>query len=183
MKELSLNVLDIAENSVRANATLIEILLSETEDVLTIKIRDNGCGMSEETVKRLTDPFFTTRTTRSIGLGIPLYKLAAEQTGGNLSIESATDESHHGTTVTAVFHTLHLDCAPLGDIISTLLTLIQGSEHIDFFFSHSTPHSLVELDTRVLREILGEVPLNSPEVLLWIRENLTDQYNHSFQKN
>ncbi len=183
MKELSLNILDIAENSVRANATLVEISLSETECTLTIVIRDNGCGMTEETVKRLTDPFFTTRTTRSIGLGIPLYKLAAEQTGGSLSIESATDDIRHGTVVTALFYTNHLDCAPLGDIVSTLLTLIQGSEHIDFSFSHSTPQGLVELDTRKLREILGDIPLSTPDVLLWIRENLTDQYNQSFQKN
>ena len=103
MKELSLNILDISENSLRAGASLVEILLSETTDTLAITIRDNGCGMDDETVRRLTDPFFTTRTTRTIGLGIPLYKLAAEQTGGSLCIESTTNEACHGTTVTATF--------------------------------------------------------------------------------
>ncbi|MBQ2253107.1 MAG: sensor histidine kinase [Clostridia bacterium] len=176
MKELSLNILDIAENSVRAGATLVELILTENNGVLTITIHDNGCGMDEEMVKRLRDPFFTTRTTRSIGLGIPLFTLAAEQTGGFLEIDSSMDPVNHGTTVTAVFYTSHIDCAPLGDVISTLLTLIQGSEKIDFVFSHSTPQYRVELDTRKLREVLGEVPLNLPDVLQWIREDLTDQY-------
>ena len=176
MKELSLNILDIAQNSVRAGATLVELFLTQDDRCLTITIRDNGCGMDEETVRRLRDPFFTTRTTRSIGLGIPLFTLAAEQTGGSLKIESTTDPSKHGTTVTAVFYTDHIDCAPLGDVISTLLTLIQGSETIDFVFTHNTPQYRVELDTRKLREVLGEVPLNLPDVLQWIREDLADQY-------
>ncbi len=183
MKELSLNILDIAENSVHAGASLIELFLTEADNKLEILIRDNGCGMNEETVQRLSDPFFTTRTTRSIGLGIPLFKMAAEQTGGTLTIESTTDETSHGTEVCATFYTDHLDCAPIGDMITTLLTLIQGSEAIDFHFLHKSPDGDVELDTRKLREVLGDVPLNLPDVLLWIRENLTDQYNNRFQKN
>ena len=180
MKELSLNILDIAENSVRAGATLIEILLTETDDAkLSIVIRDNGCGMDEETLVQLKNPFFTTRTTRSIGLGIPLFTMAAEQTGGTLHIESARSPEAHGTCVTATFDTAHIDCAPLGDIISTLLTLIQGNEEIDFYFRHSAPQTFVELNTGTLREILGNVPLNTPEVLLWIRENLAEQYSSS----
>lgn len=183
MKELSLNILDIAENSVRANATLVEILLDETPDVLTITIRDNGCGMSKETVRRLSDPFFTTRTTRSIGLGIPLFQMAAEQTGGSVRITSSQDSTDHGTTVHAVFCPSHIDCAPLGDVISTLTTLIQGSENVDFYFEHRSESGTVELDTRALREVLGDVPLNLPDVLMWIRENLADQYQQRIQKN
>ena len=115
MKELSLNILDITENSVKAGATLTEISINETEDKLVISIKDDGCGMSEETVRSVTDPFYTTRTTRSVGLGIPLFKLAAEQTGGGLEIVSDTGE-HHGTTVTARFYKNHLDFTPLGDV-------------------------------------------------------------------
>ena len=104
MKEISLNVLDIAENSVKANATLTEIFIDEVGDTLTLTIKDDGCGMNEETVKSVIDPFYTTRTTRKVGLGIPLLKLACEQTGGTLSITSSVSETDHGTTVTAVFY-------------------------------------------------------------------------------
>ena len=95
MKEISLNILDIAENSVKAGAPLTEIYVDETGDELILTIKDNGCGMDEETVKAVTDPFYTTRKTRKVGLGIPLLKLACEQTGGSLTITSSTDEKEH----------------------------------------------------------------------------------------
>lgn len=117
MKELSLNMLDIAENSVRAGAALTQLLLTETADTRTLEIRDDGCGMDAETVRRVTDPFYTTRTTRRVGMGLPLLRLAAEQTGGTLMVVSRPAAEYpqaHGTTVTAVFHTDHIDCVPLG---------------------------------------------------------------------
>lgn len=184
MKELSLNILDIAENSVRAGATLVGISLAQQDNELTVIIRDNGCGMSPETLQRVENPFYTTRTTRSVGLGIPLYKLAAEQTGGSVSIRSvqeAEDPVHHGTEVTAVFHTDHIDCAPLGDMVSTVLTLIHGSPQIDFVYTHTAPGLAVSLDTREIRAVLGEeIPLDSFEVMEWIRDNLKEQYQISF---
>ena len=140
MKELSLNVLDIAKNSVKAGAANIGIIITETDDEMKIEITDDGCGMTDEMLQRVTDPFCTTRTTRKVGLGIPFYKLAAEQTGGSLSIVSKTKTSESdtsGTTVTAVFIKTHIDCLPLGDIVSTVCTLIQGSPNIDFEFSHT----------------------------------------------
>ena len=115
MKELSLNILDIAENSLSAGATRVEITLAEKPDGwLTLTVRDNGKGMEKETLTRLCDPFFTTRTTRRVGMGVPLLRLAAEQTGGTLRIESETGENH-GTVVTANFQTRHIDCTPVGD--------------------------------------------------------------------
>lgn len=179
MKELSLNILDIAQNSIHADATLVRILLTETEDTLKLEILDDGKGMSEEFLARVTDPFSTTRTTRKVGMGLPLLKLAAEQTGGYLKItsrERAIAPDHHGTEVTAFFHTDHLDYTPLGDVISTVVSLVQGSPDVDFEFVHEMPGKTVELDTRMLREVLGEVPLSSPEVLVWIRESLIEQY-------
>ena len=179
MKELSLNILDITENSVKAGASLTEIAIDETDDVLVLTITDDGCGMKPETVAVVTDPFCTSRTTRKVGMGLPLLKLAAEQTGGSLVIESRERASHpddHGTRVTAFFYKDHLDFTPLGDVISTVVSLVQGSENVDFLFRHSLPGKLVELDTRDLREVLGEVPLSSPEVLVWIRESLAEQY-------
>ena len=179
MKELSLNILDVAENSVKAGASLTEILIDEEGNKLTLTFKDDGCGMSSEIVKSVVDPFYTTRTTRKVGLGIPLLKLAAEQTGGSLSIESKTQEEYpdsHGTTVSAVFFKDHLDFTPLGDVVSSIVTLIQGHPDTDFYFCHRNENHCVELDTRQLREVLGDAPLNAYEVIKWIEEYLNEQY-------
>ncbi len=180
MKELSLNILDIAMNSVKAGATLIEIGLIEKSSVLTVTIKDNGCGMSAEQINKLSDPFFTTRTTRKVGLGIPFYILAAKQTGGDVKIVSKTQTEYpdeHGTTVTAVFNENSIDFTPLGDIISTIITLIQGYPKIDFSFSHINGETFVSLDTREIKETLGnEIPINSVEILDWIKQFLEEQY-------
>lgn len=179
MKELSLNILDIAMNSVAAGATLISILLTEDADTLEIKIADNGCGMTPEFVARVTDPFTTSRSTRKVGLGLPFFKLAAEQTGGSLHIESRTKDqgSDHGTVVTAVFCKKHLDFTPLGDVISTVITLIHAGGGYELVFRHTMPDRTVALDTREIRQVLGDdVSLSHPDVLSWIREYLSEQY-------
>ena len=180
MKELSLNILDITENSLKAGATLTEISLIQEGNTLTLSITDNGSGMPEEIVRGVTDPFYTTRTTRKVGLGLPLLKLAAEQTGGGINIESRHIDTHpddHGTRVTALFYTDHIDFTPLGHIVATLTTLIQGHPDSDFLFCHKTQDRTVELDTRELREILEDVRLNSYEVIKWIEGNLLEQYS------
>ncbi len=180
MKELSLNILDIAENSVKAGATLTKILLSETDDRLVISIEDDGCGMDKETVERVTDPFYTTRTTRAVGMGIPLFKMAAEQTGGSFAIESVKNDGNnenHGTKTRACFNKNHLDFTPLGDVVSSVTTLIQGHPETDFLFVHKTENGEARLDTRELREVLGaDVALNEYEVIKWIEEFLKEQY-------
>ena len=179
MKELSLNVLDIAMNSVKAKAENILIKLVEADGRLTLIIEDDGCGMSEETVKNVMNPFYTTRTTRSVGMGVPLLKLAAEQTGGGITIKSVSEKDNpleHGTTVTAEFCMNHLDFTPVGDMVSTVTTLIQGSPHIEWRFEHITEKGSVELDTRELREILGDVPLDNYEVIKWIEGYLREGY-------
>ena len=180
MKELSLNILDVAENSVKARASLTEILITEEGEKLTLVISDDGCGMDEEIVKSVVDPFYTTRTTRKVGLGIPLLKLAAEQTGGELKIESKTENDYpenHGTQVTAVFFKNHLDFTPLGDVVSSITTLIQGHPDTDFYFCHKNGDKKAELDTRQLREVLGgDVALNTYEVIKWTEEYLHEQY-------
>ena len=180
MKELSLNILDITENSVKAESTLTHITINEDKQSLVIEIKDNGKGMSKDTLASVTDPFYTTRTTRRVGLGIPLFKLAAEQTGGSLIIESkerGDGSEDHGTKVVASFFKDHLDFTPLGDIVSTVVTLIQGHPEVDFNFTHNTPEGSVNLNTRLIREVLEDVPLDSYEVICWIRENLDEQYN------
>ena len=179
MKELSLNILDVTENSVKAGATLTQILLDETEDTLRITIKDDGCGMSAEVVRSVTDPFYTTRTTRKVGLGVPLLKLAAEQTGCSMSIESKEKDKFpdsHGTTVTAEFNKKHIDFTPLGDIVSTVTTLIQGHPDTDFYFEHKYGDKSVTLDTRELRMALGDVLLSEYEVIKWIEDSLKEEY-------
>ena len=174
MKELSEHILDIVQNSTAAGASNIGITLTEDSCcLLTIVIEDDGCGMEPEMLAAVTDPFTTSRTTRKVGLGIPLYRMSARQTGGDLSIESAPGQ---GTTVTARFHTDHLDCPPLGDMARTVALLVQGSPDIDFSYLHNTPKGQAELRTAEIRETLGEeISLAEPEIFLWICDYLKEQ--------
>ena len=182
MKELSLNILDIAENSVKAGATEVRIELEETKETLKITVSDNGSGMKEDFLRAVTDPFTTTRTTRKVGLGIPLLKMEAEMTGGSLSINSKhIDEfpDDHGTVTSALFYKNHIDFIPLGDVISSLTVLIQGSPEMRWIYSHTLPGGEVALDTDELAAVLGDVPLNTPDVLTWISEYLKEQYEEA----
>ena len=181
MKELSLNILDITQNSISAGATHITVALTEEENGrLTLVIADNGCGMTEEVLRRVSDPFYTTRTTRKVGMGISLLTLAAEQTGGTVTITSvheSVDPVGHGTTLTATFDTTSIDFPPLGDMVSTLSVIIQGHPEIDYSFRHVTPTKEVRLETTELREVLGEdVSLAEYEVMQWIESYLREQY-------
>ena len=179
MRELSLNVMDVAQNSVRAQASLVKIIVTESDrdDDLTISISDNGCGMTDEQVRQVIDPFFTTRTTRKVGLGVPLFKLSAEQTGGSFDIKSKVGE---GTTTTASYVKSSVDMTPLGDINSTVRILIQCNPDIDFVFVHSTDLDSFTLDTRELREVLEGVSLDNPDVLEWIAQFLEENTHNIY---
>ena len=180
MKELSLNILDIAMNSVRADAKNVGIKIDETDKSLVFTVSDDGKGMSEEFLKRASDPFCTTRTTRNVGMGLPLLKLAAQQTGGDTEIKSISEDDdrvNHGTVIKAFFYKNTVDFTPLGDIVSTLVTLIQGSPDIHWTFNHKKGGGDVSLDTNALKNVLGDVPLDTPDVLVWIKEYLTEQYD------
>ena len=179
MDELSLYVLDITMNSVRAGATLISIKLIEQGEWLQFCVSDNGCGMTEEQLEKLANPFFTTRKTRKVGLGIPFLKMLAEMTGGEVEITSVheSQSEQHGTTTSATFGKHHIDFIPLGDMVETIKTLIQGSPEIDFVYLHKTEQGEVTLSTRELREVLGEeISLGEPEILSWIGSYLEEQY-------
>jgi len=184
MDEFSLYVLDITMNSVRAGADTIAITLTEEGDWLTFTVTDNGCGMSEEQVRRLSDPFFTTRKTRKVGLGIPFLTMLAEMTGGSVTIRSVPktgpngiENPHHGTVITGVFGRNHIDFIPLGDMVETVKTLIQGSPEIRFTYTHTFPGGEVFLSCAQLQEMLGDqISLAEPEVLGWIDGYLREQY-------
>ncbi len=176
MREISLHILDIVQNSVVAGATKIGVDICEdtTNDTLTVTITDNGCGMSEEFLKKVVDPFTTKRTTRKVGLGIPLFKLAAENTGGSFEIKSKLGE---GTVVKAVFGHSHIDRQPLGDMAETMLGLFTSYENIDFLYRHGLNGNLFEVDTSELKNVLGDVPFSTPEVYLWLSEYLKEGEN------
>ena len=171
MTEISLNILDVAENSTRAGASLVTIVVSVNTltDKLAVTLIDDGCGMTKEQLLQVTDPFFTTRQTRKVGLGIPFFKYAAELAGGSFSIES---EPGTGTKTTAVFGLSHIDRMPLGDINSTIYTLITCHPDINFLYIYRYNEASFQLDTRLFREILGEVSFDSPEVAAYIKDYL-----------
>lgn len=180
MRELSLNVMDVAQNSITAGASLIILEVEESvpEDRLSIRLTDNGCGMTPEQVAHVIDPFYTTRTTRNVGLGVPLFKMEAEMTGGSFDITSKKGE---GTSLTANFKPSSVDMIPLGDINGTVQMLITCNPQLDFIFTRSYITEAGEerefaLKTQELREALGnEVALNDPDVVLWIKDFLTEQ--------
>lgn len=173
MTEISLNILDVAENSTRAGASLVEIsvFVDTRENLLTIGIKDDGCGMSEEQLDQVEDPFFTTRTTRKVGLGIPFFRMAALSAGGSFRIDSKIGE---GTVVLAKFQLNHIDRMPLGDVSGTIYTLIHFHPETDFRYTYRYDEKEFVLDTRQMKEILGGIPLDTPEVAEYIREYLTE---------
>lgn len=177
MQELSLNILDIVQNSVKAGATLIEIAIEKDtlQKSFVIHINDNGCGMSEETVKRVIDPFYTTRTTRKVGLGVPFFKMSAEMTGGSFIIDSTVSV---GTKVTATYCYEHIDMMPLGDIASTVLSLVSVNPDIDFIYRYQQDDESFTMDTREIKVILEGLPINSNEVLIFIKDFINE--NQSF---
>lgn len=180
VKELSLNILDIVQNSIAAEADLIEITVTESEEALILSVKDNGYGMSEEILAAVQSPFFTTRTTRRVGMGIPLLKLEAEQTGGGIDIVSRQRNvcpDCCGTEIVARFNINHIDFTPLGDMIATIVTLMQGAPEVDYVFTHIKHDRSIVLDTRDMRLILGEdANLSDPMVLQWVKGMLMEQY-------
>jgi Histidine kinase-, DNA gyrase B-, and HSP90-like ATPase len=171
--EISLHILDIVENSTRAGAdtVFIDIIEDTAKDILSLEIRDNGSGMNEDVLKKVIDPFFTTKTVRSVGLGLPMLAQAAEQTEGNFIIASKGGE---GTRVVAEFKLSHIDRQPLGDIASTLVTLIAGNPDVDFIYRHRHDDREYVLDTRDMRKEIDDVPINNVEVLNFVREHIEE---------
>ena len=180
MQELSMNVLDVAENSMRAQAknVTIKVIEDSAADKLSILIEDDGCGMSEEQVAQVTDPFFTTRTTRKVGLGVPLFKMAAEMSGGDFSI---TSKPGVGTKTCATFGLTNIDRMPLGDMASTMQLLICSHEDVNVMYTHIVDGREFFVSTDQLKEVLDGVSLETPEIRIFVgeylRENIEALYN------
>ncbi len=171
MREIALNILDIAENSVKANAKLVEIDVVAADDLLTVSIVDDGTGMDKKFLARVTDPFTTTRTTRKVGMGIPLFKMASEMAGGQFEISS---EKGVGTSVKATFQISHIDRAPLGDVADTMVTLLSSEKDTDFRLHIAVDNNTFDFDTRELKAELGGIPVDTPEILVFVRDMIKD---------
>ncbi len=182
MKELSLHILDIIQNSISANASLITIGIEEGDekDILSIEITDDGIGMDREMLEKVTDPFITSRKSRRVGLGIPLFKAAAERCNGYFSIDSTEGQ---GTTVLAAFQKSHIDRAPLGNIAESIATCIHGNEKIDYYYKHTYNEEIFIFDTKEIRNVIGEIPIISIEVITWIKKYIEDGLNELYSKS
>lgn len=171
MEDISLHILDVAENGIIAGADLIEITVDEDlqADRLVVTIRDNGKGMEPEFVARVLDPFTTTRTTRKVGLGLSLFQQSAQEAQGDLTIESTPGK---GTRVLVSMSHSHIDRKPMGDMAETVTTLVEGNPDVDFIYVHKKNDREYILDTREIRQELEEIPINNPQVVGLIRDNL-----------
>lgn len=177
MKDLSMHIMDIVQNSTRAKATLTQIIVNElpSKNQLIIEISDNGSGMDNEMVKQVSNPFFTSRTTRKVGLGIPLLIQNAEQAGGHVKIHS---ELGKGTSVKAFFEHDHIDRIPWGDISGTITLIIAGNPNVDFIYKHNFKNKKFEIDSRVIKQELEGLPINQPEVINFIKEMIEENLNN-----
>ena len=179
MRDLSLHILDLMQNSIRAQARLVSLsVVLDENGVLSIIIEDDGTGMSEELLARVQSPFATTRTTRKVGLGIPMMAENCRLAGGDLSIESKLGE---GTKLTATLDTSSIDCLPLGDLPGTVTTLVtMNPEKPEFLLRCKSPRGEMQFDTREVREALQGVPLNEPEIAAWMLESLREEIEPIF---
>lgn len=174
MKTISDHILDILQNSVRAGATLIEIMVGEdkTSDIYSIEIADNGRGMTPEEADNAVNPFFTTRTTRKVGLGLPLLKQNAEASGGTLGIRTVPGQ---GTWVRADFALSHIDRPSMGDIAGVFIISAIGHPEVDFCYSHVTDVGRFSISTAELKEMLEGMPLRTPEIRNAVKELIENQ--------
>ena len=173
MKDLALHILDILQNSVTSGSTLVKLQIDEipSEDEYLVKFIDNGKGMDAEMVQHVTDPFFTTRTTRKVGLGLPLLKQNAERTGGRMMIQS---EPGKGTEVDVMFVFSHIDRLPAGDIAGTMALTVSSYPAIDFTYTHNTPDGSFIFNTIEIKETLGDLPINNPQVITFMKDFISD---------
>lgn len=175
LEDLAAHILDIAENSVRAKAT--EVLISLVEDLkenrFVIEVQDNGCGLDEEAKKKVTDPFYTTKKTRRVGLGLPFLEQMAKQCGGSMEIHSMPGK---GTTIRVSFEHNHVDRPPLGDMGTSLMVLVSGYPNIRWIYRHRVDEREFEFDSEKVVEILGDPELlRTPDVALWIRNHVSEE--------
>ncbi|MFC1890783.1 ATP-binding protein [Thermodesulfobacteriota bacterium] len=176
MKELSLHILDVIENGISSGADLIELSIDENKEknLLEMTITDNGNGIPEDIYHKVMDPFFTTKTTRRVGLGLSLFREASHRCEGEFNLKS---QEGKGTEVFASFQLDHIDLTPMGDLAGTLITLIVGNQEVDFLYSHKVDKKELIFDTRVIKSELDGIPVSNPEVFTYLSDFLKKSLN------
>ena len=179
MQEISLHILDIVQNSIEAEATFtkLEIIEDTAKDTLIIRIIDNGKGMDKKKSQLVLSPFVTTRTTRRVGLGLPLLNMNAQNCDGYLKIDSKPNE---GTVVEAMFKHSHIDRPPMGNLVETIQTILIGSPNLDFEYEHTVNDKCLSLSSKDIHETLGEIDLSHPDVIKWLEEWLTENISNLY---
>ena len=182
MKDISLHILDIAHNSVSAGAK--NIIIDIREDIkggnLNILIQDDGRGMTPDVVQRVTDPYFTSRTSRKVGLGLPLFKQNAQMTGGDLDIES---QPGTGTNVKVHFYLNHIDCPPMGDIPGVIILLVSGTTGVEWYYRHMINDKEYVFDTREVKQELEDISLSDPDVIRYLKEMIRENLKEMKSEN
>ncbi|WP_425060592.1 hypothetical protein SCACP_13220 [Sporomusa carbonis] len=173
MREMSLHILDLVQNSIEAGATLVKLEIIEdfATDVLLIRVSDNGRGMDEKLRQLVIDPFITTRTTRRIGLGLPLMDMSSQRCGGYLKVESKPGQ---GTVVEAKYRHSHLDRPPMGNLVETIKTILVTNPTLNFLYHHIVNDRSLWISSQELANILDGIPLTHPDILIWLHEYLSD---------
>jgi hypothetical protein len=171
MQDLSLHILDIVENAIASKASHVAIRITEDpeQNQMVVEIEDNGEGIPPQLLEKVVDPFFTTRSTRKIGLGLSLLQQAAQACEGELQVQSLQGK---GTLVRASFRYNHIDRKPLGDMASTMVTLMAGNPQMDFHYAHRKGGRTFVLDTLELKRELDDVPIHHPKVVQFVREEI-----------
>ncbi|HZK34685.1 MAG TPA: ATP-binding protein [Bacillota bacterium] len=179
MKDISLHILDLVQNSISAGAAFVEITIKDILDdnTLSIIVSDDGIGMNETQVTNALDPFYTTRTTRNVGLGIPMFKAQAEASGGSFVLIS---EEGKGTRIEAIFNTRSIDCLPTGNMVDTMTTLILCNPDVDFTYTHVYNGQRFEFKTIDIKARLDEVSIAQTEVITWIRDYISENINELY---
>ena len=174
MEEICAHILDITANAVTAGAAHVAVTIEadRKNNLLSVRFKDDGKGMDEEMVKRVVDPFFSTKKGKKVGLGIPLLKGTAETCGGKFSLTSKPGE---GVDISVSFQLDHPDLPPLGNLKDTIIVLVIGNPEVDFSFSYTVDGKNFSLYTREIREIIGEVPINHPEIVKFLTEYLDEK--------
>lgn len=173
MKDLSLHILDLIQNSTAVNSTLInlDIIDSIEDNIFSFRIKDNGKGMSKEFLEKVTDPYSTTRTTRKVGLGLPLIKMNAENAGGGFEIESQVGE---GTVLKFWFEHNNIDRPPMGDLAGVLVLTIAHNEDIRFIMTYKTDKDTYIFDTEEIKETLDGISINNNDIIIFLREMIEE---------
>lgn len=173
MPDIAMHLLDIVFNSIRAKAKniIIYIMESELKDQIVCRVEDDGCGMDSQTVENVQSPFFTTRTTRNVGLGVPLFKEGALQTGGTFRLES---EVGKGTVIETTYVKSHLDCPAMGNLPETIATLVQADATIEYHIDIVYDNHTFTFDTKEIKEILDGVPIDEPDIILWLKDYIKE---------